>query len=139
MYLGRTQLGQTLPLWLQCCNASGVPTVPDDPPSVRVYAGASLVTAGEMPVHDRYQQTGLFFLPLFLGSGFTTGSCQAVFLYRVSSFYGLEAVNFDIVAGGHQDGAVTGLYYYQRPQADFLVQVLGETGQIVKGRNPQVR
>ena len=135
-YAGRHQLGQTVHLYLQCRNASQVPTLPDDAPWLTVLdsAGASVKTV-QMPIQDRRQMTGFFHYPLFLGDGFAAGKYTAQMTYQVSSHTGLEVAELEVTAGGNTDGHVLGMYYYRRPHADFLVYQT-ESGKIKKGRNP---
>lgn len=137
-YLGRKQLGGTATLMLQCRNASFAPSLPDAPPCWKVFSGTTLVATGQMPIQDRFTVTGLFRLPLFLNRLYAAGFYQVVYYYNVSGFYGVEHDVFQIVPGGDLRGAVTAAYFYERPEANYIVQSLGESGSIIKGRNPTV-
>lgn len=137
MYLGRFQLGTSIPLYLQCVDSAGTRALPDNPPQVKVRSTSSLVLTAEMPIHKRYLITGLFLYPLFLGSSYTTGHYNVVYTYRVSSFYGIAEDTFEVVAGGNIDGQVMNMYFFHKPHADFVVYGT-ERGVIAQGRNPSV-
>lgn len=134
-YLGRLQLGDTLDLVLQTTNGTA-PTAPDNPPQVKIWSASALVTNQEMPL-ERPVQTGLFHHRVYLGADYATGYYTFVILYRVGSYYGVESGSFQVIPGGEQDGAVTSMYFFRRPQASFLVNER-QTGKILKGKNPSI-
>lgn len=138
-YLGRFSLGQTVPLYLQCRNSSKAPTVPDLPPQYKVFAAGSTVPveAHLMPIEDRYVFTALFRSTQFLGRLYAVGMYQVVYNYSISGSPVAEADCFEIVGGGGNLGAVISTYFYQRPEANYVIQGL-ESGEILKGRNPSV-
>lgn len=138
MYLGRHQLGSRISLAIQCVNASGVPSLPDNPPLSRVFSTSALIQSKEMPIVDRYVVTGYFVLPLFLGTAFSAGHYTVEYLYRVGSDYGVAEDSFEVIAGGNVAGQVMNMYFYHRPHADFIVSGM-DTGIIFPGRNPTVR
>ncbi len=137
-FLGRYQQGQTVTLFCQGKDANGVATLPDRPPQAKVFNGTTVVEANEMPILDRYINTGFFQHHLFLGAAYSAGQYRVVYYYRVGSYYGVEEDGFEIVAGGHQDGSILNMYFFRRPQADYIVYET-EDGIINKGRNPTVR
>lgn len=138
-YLGRYQVGATVLLYIECKNASGAPTLPDQPVQYKVFAAGSTVPveAHLMPIEDRYIVTGLFRSTQFLGRLYSPGMYQVVYYYSLSGSPVAETDNFEIVGGGGQLGAVVSTYFYNRPEAKFVIQGL-ESGQILKGRNPTV-
>ena len=136
-YRGRYQLGQSIPLLLQCVNASGVPTVPDAAPTLEVWSSSAKVQSLLIPVIDRYQVTGLFTYTLFLDQSYAAGGYRAVFSWRSGTFRGLTVDHIEVLAGGDGRGAVIAMHYYLRPHARFLVQELN-SGLLIKGRNPVV-
>ncbi len=138
-YLGRFQLGATVPLYLQCRNSSRAPTLPDRPPQYKVFlAGATApVEAHLMPIIDRYIVTGLFRSTQFLGRLYVAGMYQVCYYYNIAGSPVVETDNFEIVGGGSVNGAVVSTYFLARPEANYIVQGL-ESGQITKGRNPRV-
>lgn len=138
MYRGRAQLGQTVSLLLLCRSAVGTASLPDSPPVMKIYGpSGGAVRNKEMPILERYAQSGLFHYPLFLNADFSPGQYHVLYYFRVGADYGIEEDHFEVVAGGNQDGEITAMHFYQRPHADFIVQGL-ESGKIVHGRNPRV-
>ncbi len=137
MYLGRFQLGTWLDVWLQTTNASSTPVMPDYVPHMKVWSSSALVTAEEMPLVDKTIQVGVFRSQVFLGSSYATGLYEINVFYRSGSKHGMEQHTFEVIAGGDADGQVLGMYFYHRPQADYIVYQV-ESGQILKGKNPRV-
>lgn len=92
-----------------------------------------------MPIEDRYVLTGWFRSTLFLGRLYATGFYTVVYYYTTNgvTVQGLDTDNFEVVGGGDARGAVIGTYFYDRPEARYIVQGL-ESGSIIKGRNPTV-
>lgn len=135
-YLGRFQLGATVPLYLQC-RATTTPALPDNPPQYKTFSGTTVVEAHQMPIEDRYVVTAMFRSTLFLGRLYNTGMYQVVYYYAISGTSYATSDNFEIVAGGDVRGAAISTYFYDRPEARYIVQGL-ESGQIIKGRNPTV-
>jgi len=138
-YLGRYRQGDTVRLQVRCTDASQTPVLPADPPQATVYSpGNTKLLAASLPIRDRHSLTGLFSYPLYLGGDYATaGHYQVRYVWKTGSHHGIEVDQFEVIAGGHADGAVTSLYSYRRPQADFLVHGL-ESGKIIAGRNPRV-
>lgn len=137
-YLGRFQVGTTVALFAHCHIANSTPATPDDCPQFRVKASDDTYPAAAlMTVLDKYGTTGLFWYPLFLDASFPTGQCRVTYSFNVGNFFGLEQDIFEVVPGGDADGTVTGMHYYARPHADFIVRSR-ETGTIARGRNPRV-
>ena len=137
MWLGRYQLGQTVPLRLQCRNAASVAFLPSQPPLAKVFGASGLVRSKAMPILDRYVITGLFQLPLYLDGQFAPGLYESVYHFTDGSYYGIEVDNFEVVGGGNAAGAIVSMHWYERPHAAFVVAEL-ETGNIFAGRNPRV-
>lgn len=137
MYLGRRQLGQRLPLGIQCRDASGTPTAPSVPPFLEIWSGTTLVLSQEMPIRDRYSVTGLFHFKQFLDSRFAAGFYQVLYHYVVGSHVGIDADEFEIVAGGNDDGSIIAMTYFQKPQAGFIVYQT-DAGLVLQGRNPHL-
>lgn len=137
MNLGRYQIGRTVHLRCLTVNADGTPTLPDAPPVAVIQSGQTVITVKTMPILDRAAQTGLFHYPLLLDSYFSLATYTVNYRWDISTFAGLETDTFTVIAGGDADGAITALYFYRRPHADFLVQGT-ETGKIRSGRNPRV-
>jgi hypothetical protein len=138
MYYGRFQLGQSVPLAIRTDDANGTPTTPDDVPSARIYKDdGTLVKVQRIPTLDKSGVTGLFLLPLFLSSTFAVGGYRVVYSYTISGSPQVKDDYFEIGAGGNAGGAVIGMFWYDRPQAKFLIQQL-DSGKLVQGRNPRL-
>ncbi len=137
MYLGRHQLGTYLDVWLQTTDANDSPVMPDQVPHLKLWSSSSLVTAEEMPLWDKTIQVGVFRTQLYLSSAYAAGLYEISVYYRSGAKYGMEQHTFEVIAGGDADGQVLGMYFYHRPQADYIVYQV-ESGQILKGKNPRV-
>lgn len=138
MYLGRFQVGGTVPLRLRCMTDTFVPTVPDDPPVVHVFNGSNTkLLATRMPVDERYVLDGSFRYPLFLGSGHAVGHYTVVYYFALSGNMKTKEDCFEIIPGGSANGAVSAAYFYERPEANYILQGL-EDGSLIKRRNPTV-
>lgn len=138
-YRGRYPLGVEIPLGVLCVNASGTPIAPTEAPLLEVYsdAAASPVVVKRIPPLERAAVTGLFQYPLFLGGAFSAGHHTAVYRWRNGGTQFHSSDTFQVIAGGHEDGAVISLFWYEQPGSRFLVQQL-DSGKLVRGRNPRV-
>ncbi len=137
-FLGRFQLGDIVPLFLLARTAGGTPSPVAAPPTVEVWSSAGdKVVSKEMPIIDRYTYDGTFLLPVALGAGFVAGVYTVVYHFTIGSYYGIETANFEVMPGGHTDGTVVSMYFYERPQARFIVQQL-DSGLMIQGRNPSL-
>lgn len=137
MWLGQSQLGTYLDFWLQCTDADGVKSMPDYVPWLKVWIGSDLVQTLEMPVIDKVSQVGLFCEHLFLGNQFSLGQGTAEMHYRVGGKFGIETRTFEIIAGGHTDGQTLGMYWYPKPDVEYVV-FQSESGKITKGKGARV-
>ncbi len=128
-----------MPLYLGSVDSTRALTLPDAPPQAKIFTGTTLVESKLMPIEDRYVLTGWFRATLFLGHLYSTGFYDVVYYYSTGSgaFNGVVTDNFEIVPGGDPRGAVIGTYFYDRPEARYIVQGL-ESGAIIKGRNPTI-
>ena len=137
MWLGKVQLGTYLDFYLQCTDADEVKSMPVYVPFLKVWIASSLIHAAEMPLLDKTSQVGLFATHLFLGNEFDVGYGTAEMYYQVGGKFGIETRTFEIVPGGHVDGQVLGMFFYQKPAAEFVVYQT-EAGTLRKGKNPRV-
>lgn len=136
MYRGTYQLGQSVPLTLLCVNGSDVAVNPENPPVISVSkAGTYAVRYKPIGAISQGRQTGLFAFNLFLDGNYSAGYWNVRYFYKAGSVIQVVFDNFRVIAGGHADGAVTSLHHWERPEANFIVQVLDE-GKIAKGKNP---
>jgi hypothetical protein len=138
MYIGRVQLGNNVVIAI-LTKTGGVPAVPDNVPTVRIYAASTgtLVYTAKMPVADRYGATGMFLLPIFLNAAFSVGQYYATVGYQIQGTQVLEPYNFEIVPGGDVRGSVISMTWYDRPQAKFVVMET-DSGRLEYGRNPRL-
>lgn len=137
MFRGRYPLGVEIPLSLQCVNGSGVPALPTEAPTADVWSSSAKIRTLAVPPLDPSGVTAYFSYRLFLGSLFAVGLYRVFYRYRIGSFSNIVEDAFEIIPGGHQDGAVISLYGFLRPQATYLVQQL-DSGKLVRGKNPRV-
>jgi hypothetical protein len=139
-YLGRFRQGDSVNLVLFTKNASGVPTLPSDCPQAKVWdPTGALVATFQVPIVDRYVQTAIFQHQLRLGPGYSAlGNYRIAYYYLAGTCHGLVEDTFEVVAGGHQDGAVNAIFYFDKPWAKFLVFAL-DSGNLAMGRNPRIQ
>jgi hypothetical protein len=139
-YLGRFRQGDDVSLVLFTKNASGVPTLPADCPQAKVWdPTGALVATFQVPIVDRYVQTGIFQQLLRLGPAYVNlGNYRIVYYYLAGTYHGLHEDTFELVAGGHADGAVNAIYFFNKPWAKFLVFALNG-GNLAMGRNPRLQ
>lgn len=137
MYLGRYYVGEIVPLSYQTVNSSGSPTLPDNPPVIDIRSSVGLVRQVKSPILDRYNATGLFLFPLRLDSAFSAGTYSAIYYATAGGFQNLDFDTFQIVAGGDSEGCILTHYYWQRPEATFLIQQT-EAENLLLRRNPSV-
>ena len=138
MNLGRFELGQELVVPMLCTDGSGVAVVPDVPPAIALYNAAGVkVLSAQMACRDRYGATGLFLYRTPLNATFAVGKWSASVAWKAAGVGRVRAFQFEIVAGGDANGAVVGLYFLERPQANYVVQKT-DGGARSFGRNPRL-
>lgn len=135
-YLGGYQLGDSIPLRLTC-RASEAPAMPDNPPQAKVFSGTTVVASHLMPIEDRYAVTAQFAYPLFLDGTFSAGQYTVVYYYAISGTPHIETDSFDVLPGGSVNGSVVSSYFFERPQANYVVKAQ-EDGNVTWGRNPTI-
>ncbi|MBA4019201.1 MAG: hypothetical protein C0483_18705 [Pirellula sp.] len=141
MYRGQYQLGYEAPIGIQCTDADLNPAAPDAAPTVTIYAadGSKPLENKAIPPKDRAQATGLFEHFVRLGSDFATGVYSVLYKWTTDggAFTGRYVDYFEVLPGGHVDGTVLGLHYFDAGHAQFLVQQT-DAGLIKAGKNPRV-
>lgn len=135
MFIGRFQLGDTIPLFVVTTDASDTPQVPEFPPTVKIWSKNKLVKAKFVPTWETFTQTGIFLGRAFLDPKYAIGLYRVTYYYQIGTFQGIKVGNFEVMPGGNTDGNVMSMYYYHCAQANFVVQGL-DSGKIVQGRNP---
>ncbi len=134
-YLGRYQVGQDVPLQVQCVDSNGDPTVPDGAPLARVYRDGSYVRSARVPLETDPDVAGRFRGRYTLGDGDAPGHCTVVYLYSTLGLPRGDSDCFEVVAGGDPSGAVLAGYAFSRPDGDFLLAHLA-AGRLASGQTP---
>jgi hypothetical protein len=136
-HLGRYQQGDIVALSVLCTDANGAPTLPDKAPVAVLCSDTVQVLTIRLPIVDRYTITGFFQHTMQLGTAFVVGRYRVVYQYTLSGVAYAKADAFEVVAGGHADGAGLAMYYYRRPTSDYvLLQTDG--GRLIRRRNPRL-
>jgi hypothetical protein len=140
-YLGRWQQGEFLPLGVTTTTPAGAPADPQAEPVATVYQdGLTLTRIRQVTLaaHDRGGATGAFRTPLFLGTEFSAPGRYLVVIRWVTE-EGVPRCRtgaFTLLAGGSADGAVVGMVFVSRPDANHLVMQT-DSGRMKRGRNPR--
>lgn len=138
MYRGRKRQGEDLGIGVLCVDAAGLPAAPDGVPVVTVYDGSGRVVGGvRLPVVEPSAAPAYFAGTLFLNSSYPAGEYAVVYRWKISGVNNSQADHFEVIPGGNADGAVAGLYRYDRPHANHLVNKR-RSGKIYRGRNPRL-
>lgn len=135
-YRGRYQLGRFLPLAIRCRDADGIPVEPDTAPVALVAGPSGAIDSLRLGIRDRFQLTGYFQTNLRLDSRFTVGNYQVLYTWSIGGTAYSEQDDFEVLPGGHADGAALSLFYVPRPQADYLLLGM-DSGKILRRRNPR--
>ena len=138
MYRGRFRLGEEITIGVYCFDGNAAPVVPDDCPVAKIFnASGHVVYNARVPIQDRYGITGLFQTQVFLGPAFAPGQYTVSYSYSSGggAYAGEEEDNFEVLPGGDTDGITEAMFYYHRPNADFVIQQLS-SGNLKKRRNP---
>jgi hypothetical protein len=136
--LGTYMLGDRVCLGIQCEVSRNRPTLPDAAPAAIVYApdGSALLTY-QLPPVDPTGAPGFFTRSIHLDRRYNVGHYQVHIAYTVSGAARCHSQRFEVVAGGHGDGAAIAGYHYHRPHAEYQVLQL-DSGKLYRGRNPYV-
>jgi len=127
-----------VPIGVQCTDGSGNPAAPDAAPTYRVYGtGSAALATGSVPPKDPANDSGFFEGFLRLGQLFSAGVYSVVYGWTTGSggHTGGDLDTFEVLPGGDPAGAVIGMYFFPRPQANFIVQQL-DSGAVRVGKNP---
>ena len=158
-YRLRYQVGDIVPLVLCTTNAAGSPILPDGGPQARVFSPKGVLVASfPLAIMDKYIQPGMFYGSLYLADPFIQTGAPAdlwsvAYSWSYQGYTGQATDTFEIVPGGSQFGNVVSMYFYRRPDANYIVwqcdsgpavselgsdgeQHLG--GQLFTGRNPSI-
>ena len=140
-YLGRWQPGEFLPLQVVTTKPGRVAQDPTREPVATIYRDGSsltLVRQVTLAAHDRGAAVGAFRLPLFLGAEFSVSGRYLVVIRwtTVAGVARCRAGTFYLLPGGSADGAVIGMAFVSRPDANHLVMQT-DSGRMLRGRNPR--
>lgn len=134
-YAGSQSLGGRIHLGVACVSGQA-PVTPDAAPVAVVQdSSGDVVAAYALPPADPSSARGVFATAVHLDRRYAAGSYTAHVSYTVGGAARSEAVGFEVLPGGHPDGAVIAGYHYHRPHAEFQVLQL-DSGKLFKGRNP---
>ena len=140
-WLGTKLLGQWVSVPVSCKDASGDQIAPDAAPTVTIYKANDTPITGvdsvKMPPLSPGQLTGFFNLDVQLGSHFSAGRYHCLVEYLVSTVKHAEQHFFEIAAGGNANGAYVAMFYYPRPQANYVVGQLDD-GTLEFRRGPKL-
>lgn len=140
-YYGRHQRGEFLPFAVVTTNTARKAEDPAAEPVATFYrdgASLTLVKQVTLAAHDRGATVGSFRLPLFLGAEFSVPGRYLV-VVRWTTVGGVPRCStgtFYLLPGGSSDGAVIGLAFVSRPDANHVVMQT-DSGSVRRGRNPR--
>ena len=136
--LGRYQLGQEVPLALQCL-LGDAPDTPDSHPTfeVRADASASWTIYNRIAADEQGITVGFFRQPMMLDARFAAGRYTVRFRWQDSGAnHRTEMHSFQVLPGGNADGAIIAMHHAERPQGRFLIMQT-DTGLLKRGLNPR--
>lgn len=132
---GRVQIGEQVSLFTQCV-PGGKPIQPDSPGTVRIYGGSRGVRSSLLPVETTDNETvGLFRGTFQADNSDSPGRYIALFAFQTTSVPRAEVVNFELLPGGHQLGAVMSTFSADRPD-NVVALAHTESGKVTTGRGP---
>ena len=135
MYFGRVENGQEVRLHVQCRDNSDIQVDPDNCPILEIWSQGAKKVYNVMMFPEDSNVPGFFTLPWYL-QGFSAGTCQVVMRWKKGSFYGVAIGYFEVIPGGHDEGAVIAMTYFDTPQGRFMVHQT-DAGITKMGKNPQ--
>ena len=74
---------------------------------------------------------------VFLSSAWALGTFTVTCQFSVSGSPVTQVFTFDVVAGGDSGGDVISMYFYDRPEAGYVIAQLSG-GLLAQGRNPHL-
>ncbi len=134
-YLGRYQVGQDVPLEVQCVDSNGSPAVPDAAPLARVYRDGSFLATKVLPIETDDGAVGRFRGIYTLGNADETGRYAVVYLYSHLGLSRGSSDIFEVLPGGDPAGPVIAGYSLARPDGDFFLAHLA-AGRVASGQTP---
>lgn len=141
LYAGRLQQGEEAVVVVQCHDAAGTPDDPDDSPSIQIYldgATPELISSLPMPSSERRVEDGVFRIPIFLDTLYsTTGRYLVVVKWLDGDGVArVQTGSFHLLPGGNADGAVIAMCNLNRRDATYLMTQC-DSGRLIRKRNPR--
>ena len=137
MHLGRFTAGQFVPLPVHT-RSGNTPYAPPTAPLAAVYNDAGTkVSSFKIPPIDRGAITGMFVGRLRLDASYPIGHYRVAVNFVANSVKQLRVLHFEVVDGGHVDGAVIAMADFPRPHARFLLEKLDSNQRLIL-KNPRV-
>jgi hypothetical protein len=135
----RKRLGESVRFAVQCRSDVTTLASPDAAPQLSIYAadGTEVVSDQRMVPFLFPTLTGMFFLEVFLSSSFSAGWYAAHIGYAVSTVAGGDVQHFEVTAGGNNLGANQAVYFYPRPDSDWVVAFRDGLGTFEYRQNPR--
>lgn len=142
MYYGRAQVGQYIFLCVrtESKTTARLDAAPDAAPTVTIYPADSSTAVVEDQKLPRIGVRGerMYGQDWFLGSAYSAGRYVCHFEWAEGGTAMARIGTFEVLPGGPSSkGAITSLYYYDRPHAKFLIAGC-EDGTIEYSRNPSL-
>lgn len=139
MYIGTYQVGREVTYRVHTTNASKTPQAPDEAPLMFLYDanGTTIYGGRSVPSRDYPLKTGLFEGRIFLDERFEVGNYTLRVSWLVSGTEFSRTLCFEVIPASDGSGQVLSMYYFQKPNANYLVQGR-DSGRIYKGKNPRV-
>lgn len=132
-YLGRFQLGQSVPLLVQPVDDGGFHYPPDAAPVATIVGpGGDTIDSVKLPMVSDDLNFGRRY---FLGFGLALGTYQVAYSYVVAGVESTSQGSFDLIGGGDPGGRVISMFAYERPEGRYVVAQLSG-GLIAQGKNP---
>lgn len=137
-YIGRFQLGEILPLRLQCRTSAATEVAPTAAPTYQIYKtnDTAIVAATKLGPYIKGALTGWFAGEEFLDSTFSAGRYNVVYTWASGGSTYRRTDTFEVTAGGNTTGQYIGQKFVRFPHADYVVG-LADGGTLEWRRNPR--
>ncbi len=137
MHLGRFTAGQFVHIPCHTRSNGHAPFSPPTAPRATIYDSSDAkLSSFLIPPIDKGGLTGMFVGKLRLSSTYPAGHYRVAINFVANSVKQLAVCHFEVVAGGHVDGAVVSMQFYPRPHANFLVERLDSNQRLII-KNPR--
>jgi len=137
--LGRYQQGDWVPLLVQSVDGNGLNAWPTATPIIDLFGDNDLTAAVETvrpAARDPNREIGLFMTMLRLSSTYVDRAYVASATWVISGSTFGHLLQFRVVAGGNEDGAVIGQTFIKRPGAGMIAWIT-DSGKLKVARNPR--